>query len=85
MSRRAAMIRPQMQYADLAQQGETAELGMWLFLATEILFFGGMIAAYLAYRITYPSDFIAAAKDTVIWIGSLNTLILLTSSVTMVM
>src|SRR5512146_1496698 len=85
MTQRAASLKPEMQYADLAQQGETAQLGMWLFLATEVLFFGGLMAAYLAYRLTYPADFAEAARDSVLWIGSVNTAILLTSSVTMVM
>jgi cytochrome c oxidase subunit 3 len=85
MTQPAVSLKPEMQYADLAQQGETAQLGMWLFLATEVLFFGGMMAAYLAYRLTYPADFAEAAKESVLWIGSVNTVILLTSSVTMVM
>ncbi|HZS85649.1 MAG TPA: cytochrome c oxidase subunit 3 [Stellaceae bacterium] len=85
MSQRAAALKPEMQYADLAQQGETAQLGMWIFLATEVLFFGGMMAAYLAYRMTYNADFDAAAKESVIWIGSVNTAVLVTSSLTMVM
>jgi cytochrome c oxidase subunit III len=80
-----ASPRPEMQYADLAQQGETAQLGMWVFLATEVLFFGGMIMAYLAYRISYPAEFAEAGRESVIWIGALNTAVLLSSSLTMVM
>lgn len=85
MTPRAVSPRPEMQYTDLVQQGETAQLGMWVFLATEVLFFGGIMMAYLAYRITYPGDFAAAAKESVIWIGGLNTAILVTSSLTMIM
>jgi cytochrome c oxidase subunit III len=68
------------QFADLRQQHEVAQLGMWTFLATEVLFFGGLILAYAVYRFGYPADFAAAARETKIVIGSANTAILLTSS-----
>jgi cytochrome c oxidase subunit 3 len=68
------------QFADLRQQHEVAQLGMWTFLATEVLFFGGLILAYAVYRFGYPADFAAAARQTKIVIGSANTAILLTSS-----
>lgn len=77
--------RPEFQFTDLAQQGETAELGMWVFLATEVLFFGTMIATYLAYRVRYPVEFAEAARESVLWIGTLNTVILATSGLTMVL
>lgn len=75
--------RPAMQFADLAQQREVATLGLWLFLATEILFFGGALLSYFAYRLIYPDGFLAAARHTKIVLGTVNTAILLTSSLTM--
>jgi cytochrome c oxidase subunit 3 len=78
-------LKPEMQYATLAQQGETAQLGMWVFLATETLFFGALIFNYFIYRNAYPEEFAQAAKDTVLWCGSVNIGLLLTSSLTMVL
>ncbi len=67
-------------YADLTQQHDAAMLGMWVFLATEVLFFGGPLLAYAAYRHGYPDAFAEAARHTHIVIGATNTAILLTSS-----
>jgi cytochrome c oxidase subunit 3 len=53
---------------------------MWVFLATEVLFFGGLILGYCVYRYAYPEGFTAAARHTRIAIGGANTAILLTSS-----
>ncbi|HZP79450.1 MAG TPA: cytochrome c oxidase subunit 3 [Pseudolabrys sp.] len=72
--------RPAMQFSDLQQQEATARLGMWVFLATEVLFFGGLATAYLAYRTGYGDAFAAAGRRTEIVIGTANTAILLTSS-----
>jgi len=72
--------QPGFQYATLVQQEQAAQLGMWTFLATEVLFFGGLILAYCVYRYGYASDFAAASRHTEIVIGTLNTAILLTSS-----
>jgi cytochrome c oxidase subunit III len=72
--------RPVMPYATLPQQHDAAQLGMWTFLASEVLFFGGLILAYCVYRYGYPSDFAEAARHTTIVIGTANTAILLTSS-----
>jgi cytochrome c oxidase subunit 3 len=72
--------QPAFQFADLRQQHEVAQLGMWTFLATEVLFFGGLILAYAVYRFGYPADFAAAARHTKIAIGTANTAILLASS-----
>jgi cytochrome c oxidase subunit 3 len=69
----------------LAQQRETATLGMWAFLATEVLFFGALIAAYLNYRIWFGEEFIAAASLTKVVLGTANTAVLLTSSACMAM
>ena len=59
---------------------ETAELGMWVFIASEVLLFGGLILVYIVYRHLYPAAFAAASRHTDIVIGSANTAILLTSS-----
>ena len=79
------ILQPEMQYATLAQQGETAQLGMWVFIATETLFFGALIFTYFVYRNAYPEEFAHAGKDAVLWCGSVNIGILLTSSLTMVL
>lgn len=59
-----------------------AKMGMWLFLFTEILLFGGMFLAYAVYRYQYPEQFHLAAMELNTGIGTLNTIILLTSSLT---
>jgi cytochrome c oxidase subunit 3 len=79
------VLRPETQYATLAQQGEAAQLGMWAFLATEVLFFGGLIFTYFIYRAAYPADFANAARDTELWCGSVNAALLVTSSLSMVL
>ena len=71
------------QFDDLAQQTETAQLGMWLFLATEVLFFGGLSVSYTVYRLTYPQAFAAGSNALSLLAGSLDTAILLTSSLAM--
>ncbi len=60
-----------------------AKLGMWLFLFTEILLFGGMFLLYSIYRTVHTADFHEAAKEMSLTIGAINTVILLTSSLTM--
>lgn len=62
------------------QQSETSTLGMWTFLVSELLFFGSFFASYAVYRALNPVAFAAASSHTEIWIGTLNTAILLTSS-----
>lgn len=61
------------------------KMGMWLFLFTEVLLFGGLFLLYMAYRIEYLQDFVMAAKTLKIPMGALNTIVLLTSSLTMVL
>ena len=78
-------VAPEIQFADLKHQGETAELGMWVFLVNETLFFGALIFTYFLYRITYPHEFAVAGKDAVLWCGTVNFAILLTSSLTIVL
>jgi len=60
-----------------------ARLGMWLFLFTELILFGGMFIVYSVYRFTYPEEFHLAARELNTILGTLNTIILLTSSLTM--
>jgi cytochrome c oxidase subunit III len=72
-------------FADFAQQREASNFGMWLFLLTEIMFFGGMFAAYLIYRNWYYPAFVAGSHWMIIWAGTLNTTVLICSSFTMAM
>jgi cytochrome c oxidase subunit 3 len=76
-------LRTEPQFATPGQQREAALFGIWLFLATEVLFFGGPIALYAAYRFEYPEGFAAAAARTQLVLGAVNTAILLTSSAAM--
>jgi cytochrome c oxidase subunit III len=73
------------QFEDLQQQQETAHLGMWTFLATEVLFFGGLFCLYTIYRYAYPHAFEECSRMMNLWLGALNTFVLLTSSLTMAM
>jgi cytochrome c oxidase subunit III len=63
-----------------ALRTETAQLGMWVFIATEVLFFGGLFFAYLYGRTHWPDGFALAARHTDVLLGTLNTAVLLTSS-----
>jgi cytochrome c oxidase subunit 3 len=71
------------QYETLRQQHHADTLGMWVFLGTEVLFFGGLITAYVVYRSAYPNAFAEASRSLDIVAGTLMTLILLGSSLTM--
>jgi cytochrome c oxidase subunit 3 len=73
------------QFDDAEQQFEASALGMWAFLATEVLFFGGLFAAYAVYRQYYPEAFAAASSHLDIVLGAVNTAILIGSSLTMVL
>lgn len=68
------------QYADLDHQRESATLGMWVFLVTEVMFFGGMITGYIAYRFAYPEAFRAGSMHMLFVAGTLNTALLITAS-----
>jgi len=70
-------------FHSLQQQRDTQLLGMWIFLATELLIFGALWTGYAAYRFSYSSAFEAASRHLSVFIGSLNTLVLLASSLTM--
>jgi cytochrome c oxidase subunit 3 len=78
--RKEFSMSEQSQFNSATQRREAATLGMWIFLATEVLFFGGLILAYTAYRKTYPEAFALAGKHLNITIGTTNTGVLLTSS-----
>ena len=71
------------QFETAAQQRNAATLGMWVFLATEVLFFGGMLLAYTVYRVTDGRAFADASRAQNILLGGINTAVLLTSSLTM--
>ncbi len=69
----------------MAQQKEAAVIGMWVFLLTEILFFGGLFVAYMVYRIWYFDAFAEASRRLDLFWGGLNTAVLIFSSLTMAM
>ena len=71
------------QFDDLQQQHEASSLGMWVFLATEVMFFGGLFTAYVLYRNFYFPAFEAGSRLLDIKIGAFNTAVLLCSSLTM--
>jgi cytochrome c oxidase subunit 3 len=70
-------------FDDADQQRDASALGMWLFLVTEIMFFGGLFTAYVVYRAAFPVAFHAASHELDVTLGTLNTAVLLTSSLTM--
>jgi cytochrome c oxidase subunit 3 len=70
-------------FGDMEQQRESAKLGMWIFLLTEILLFGGLFTAYAIYRAWNPDMFYNAHKHLNIYLGSINTIVLISSSLTM--
>lgn len=70
-------------FADHEQQHEAAEIGMWLFLTTEFMFFGGVFLGYFVYRWTYPAEFVYGSQHMDRVLGTINTTVLLTSSLTM--
>lgn len=72
-------------FDDLEQQLEASTLGMWLFLVTEVMFFGGMLAAYMLYRIWYPVAWADGSNELNIVMGGVNTAVLIFSSLTMAM
>src|SRR5207237_147915 len=70
-------------FDSLAQQSEATTLGMWVFLVTEVLFFGGLFATYMVYRSQFPEAFAAASHELDVTLGTINTIVLITSSLTM--
>jgi cytochrome c oxidase subunit 3 len=65
------------------QQLEASILGMWIFLVTEIMFFGGLFMAYIVYRTAYPGAWAAGSQHLNVYMGGINTLVLICSSLTM--
>ncbi len=70
-------------FADMEQQKETSTLGMWMFLLTEVMFFGGLFCAYLVYRATYYHAFVEGSQKMNITLGAVNTAVLICSSLSM--
>jgi cytochrome c oxidase subunit III len=68
------------QFEDVAQQRRAANFGMWIFLGTELMFFGGVFLAFAIYRLLYHDAFTQAGRHLDMIIGSINTFVLLTSS-----
>ncbi|MGH7783675.1 MAG: cytochrome c oxidase subunit 3, partial [Candidatus Binatia bacterium] len=73
----------QHQFDDMKQQEESVSIGMWLFLAQEIMFFGGLFTVYLVFRSRYPMAFAAGSNHLDAFLGGANTLVLIVSSLTM--
>ena len=73
----------QHQFDDAAQQYQASTLGMWVFIAQEILFFGGVFTTYLIYRVMYPDVFAHASNELDVYLGTFNTAVLIGSSLTM--
>jgi len=73
------------QFATPDQQRQTASIGMWVFLVTEVMLFGGLFTAFTVYRLSHPMAFDAASAHMDILLGSINTAVLICSSFTMVM
>ena len=80
-----AVHHPKLQhhFDDMAQQAEASTLGMWVFLVTEIMFFGGLFMAYIVYRAASPEAFQEASAHLAIGWGAFNTAVLIFSSLTM--
>lgn len=70
-------------FFNIHQQADSVKMGMWLFLVQEILFFAGLFMAYIAMRYIYPDTWLAAAEELDKVMGATNTVVLLTSSLTM--
>lgn len=72
-------------FENMEQQREAGTLGMWVFLVTEIMFFGGMFFAYTLYRWKFPMEFASASNHLDLTLGTVNTVVLILSSFTMAM
>jgi cytochrome c oxidase subunit III len=70
-------------FDDIEQQREAGTLGMWAFLITEVMFFGGLFLAYILYRSNYSHEFAVASNSLNVTMGFINTLVLICSSLTM--
>jgi cytochrome c oxidase subunit 3 len=78
----SAHPRLQHHFDTLGQQKSAASLGMWVFIAQEIMFFGGMFTAYLVYRLWYFAGYAAASQELDLVMGGINTVVLIASSLT---
>ncbi len=87
MSDAAAVAHPNLQhhFESYDQQRESATLGMWLFVAQEIMFFGGLFTAYVVLRLRHPEAFALASNQLDVTLGGINTAVLILSSFTMAM
>jgi cytochrome c oxidase subunit 3 len=72
-------------FHSMEQQLEASILGMWVFLVTEVMFFGGMFMAYILYRNIYPDAWLAGSQELNEVLGGTNTLVLICSSLSMAM
>jgi len=72
-------------FVSMEQQKEAGMVGMWIFLLTEIMFFGGLFLAYTIYRTTYPEGFLYGSHLLNVPLGGTNTVVLIVSSLTMAM
>lgn len=72
-------------FDNLEQQHASEKLGMWMFLVTEVLFFSGLFVAYTVYRYLFPDEFAFASSHLILWIAAVNTVLLITSSLTATM
>ncbi len=72
-------------FDSLDQQKDASVFGMWVFLITEVMFFGGMFCAYLIFRNLYHGAFVAASNTLDVRLGTINTAVLICSSLTMAM
>ncbi|MDX1638579.1 MAG: cytochrome c oxidase subunit 3 family protein [Balneolaceae bacterium] len=85
MANHSTATHVQHHFVDSEQQFSAAKMGMWIFLVTEILFFGGLFAAYIIYRAWYPELYTLASEElNTLW-GGVNTLVLIGSSLTVAM
>src|SRR3954462_4566933 len=74
---------PTIQFDNALQRRDSAVLGMWLFLATEVLFFGPLFFGYVHSRLADHQAFVSGSHHMHFWLGTINTAVLLTSSLTM--
>ncbi|HEY9432072.1 MAG TPA: cytochrome c oxidase subunit 3 family protein [Blastocatellia bacterium] len=72
-------------FVSMEQQKEAGMVGMWLFLLTEVMFFGGLFLAYTIYRTIYPQGFLYGSHLLNVQLGGTNTVVLIVSSLTMAM
>ena len=85
MSSLSSAVSVRHHFESAEQQKEASTVGMWLFLVTEVMFFGGLFMAYIAYRHAYPAVFAEASQKLNITFGLINTIVLICSSLTMAM